>query len=161
VTIENCMDGAFSWNSDVPIQPPDQQFAEIRGENAENDGRTRVLRVSRLSWWSGFRRFESNEALCDVLEDRCLFRVGKLQPRSQHPSAGDPAPATANQELLARGDATNGRYDIKDAGRPCGFGRGEPSMPITVRYHLVTPFARPPVGRTGWRTSSLMASWML
>src|ERR1700688_4003658 len=29
VTIENRMDGAFGRNSDVPIEPPDQQFADL------------------------------------------------------------------------------------------------------------------------------------
>jgi hypothetical protein len=29
VTTENRMDGAFGWNSDVPIEPPDQQFADL------------------------------------------------------------------------------------------------------------------------------------
>jgi hypothetical protein len=29
VTVEHRMDGAFGWNSDVPIEPPDQQFADL------------------------------------------------------------------------------------------------------------------------------------
>src|ERR1700693_3747144 len=29
VTVEHRMDGAFSWNPDVPIEPPDQQFADL------------------------------------------------------------------------------------------------------------------------------------
>src|SRR6202166_212735 len=29
VTVEHRMDGAFGWNPDVPIEPPDQEFADL------------------------------------------------------------------------------------------------------------------------------------
>ena len=31
MTIENRMDGAFGGNSDVPVEPPDQEFSDLAG----------------------------------------------------------------------------------------------------------------------------------
>jgi hypothetical protein len=46
VTIENRMDGAFGRNSDVPIEPPDQQFADLASPQCGFSALRRTIRLS-------------------------------------------------------------------------------------------------------------------